>query len=130
MIRDHRWLALTLVLAAFAMKALVPGGYMVAVQGKVLTVAICGDGSSGHLTAQLTIPMQGDPAPGQGGHAKAEGACPYSALSFASLGGSDPVLLALALAFIVALGLLPRIPRPLGQTPYLRPPLRGPPVFA
>lgn len=111
------------------MKALVPGGYMVAAQGKTLTVAICGDSTLGQLTLQVTIPMKSDPAPGQAGHAK-DSACAYSALSLAALGGADAVLLALALAFVLALGFLAVAPTPIHRAAHLRPPLRGPPALA
>jgi hypothetical protein len=129
-IRSHRLLALWLVFAALAMKALVPGGYMIAVHAKILTVEICGDGSGGSLTQQVSVPMKDDSAPGQSGHGKAEGACPYSALSHLSLAGTDPLLLAVALVYIVSLGFLPLAQRQHGQALYLRPPLRGPPTFA
>ena len=126
--REHRWLALWLVLAALAMKALIPGGFMLAAQDKVITVQLCDDTGAGHLTTQLVIPMKPGSATGTADHAK--GACPYSSITHASLGGADPLLLALALAFILALGFLPPPPRLPAPTAYLRPPLRGPPTFA
>lgn len=126
--RQHRWLALWLVVAALAMKALIPGGYMVAVQGKVITVQLCDDMGTGDLTARMVIPMK--PGTGQGAADHAKGACPYSSLSHASLGGADPVLLALALTFILALGFLPMASLPARRSFYLRPPLRAPPLFA
>lgn len=127
-IRERTWLALWLVVAALAMKALVPGGYMLAAQGKVITVQLCDDTGSGHLTAQMVIPMKPGTSQGAADHAK--GACPYSSLSHASLGGADPVLLALALAFILLLGFLPLPARPPSRVAHLRPPLRGPPSLA
>ena len=61
-LREHRWLALWLIAAALAVKALVPQGYMLAdTGGKTLTVAIC-DGSG-----PATAPPLG------GGGAGAEG---------------------------------------------------------
>ena len=121
---------MALVLATLALKALVPGGYMIAAHGQTLTVEICGSNSAGQLTAQVTIPMKSDAAPGQSGPGKTDGACPYASLSFASLGGAEPLLLAAALAYIVALGFLPLPARIIRAAPRLRPPLRGPPAFA
>jgi Protein of unknown function (DUF2946) len=127
---NHRNLALCLVLLALCMKVLVPSGFMIGSHAKVLTVEICGDASGSHLTKRISIPMKGDSGPSQNGQGQADSACPYSALSQASLAATDPLLLALSLAFIVALGLLPLAPRQIGRSPYLRPPLRGPPAFA
>ncbi len=128
LIRGHRWLALGLVMAAFALKALVPGGYMLSAGARVITVQLCDDTGAGHLTTQIAIPMKSGSAPSD--HAKSQGACPYSSLSHASLGGADPVLLALALTFILLLGFLPLASLPARHSFYLRPPLRGPPLFA
>jgi hypothetical protein len=122
----HRLLALVIVLVTLAIKATVPAGYMLGWQGTVLTVAICADASGGAVTKQIVIP----PADAEGGHDKAPAACPYAALGFAALAGADTVLLALALAFILALALAPERPAPLRHIPFLRPPLRGPPALA
>jgi hypothetical protein len=48
----------------------------------------------------------------------------------AGLGGVDMALLALALAFILALGFAPLRPARAASTRFLRPPLRGPPAGA
>jgi len=48
----------------------------------------------------------------------------------ATLGAADVLLLALALAFIFALGIAPSRPAPPARAAHLRPPLRGPPAFA
>ena len=109
------------------MKALVPGGYMVSAGAKVITVQLCDDTGAGHLTAQIAIPMK--PGSGQSTPDHTKGTCPYSSLTHASLTGADPLLLALALDFIVALGFLPLAPPRLQRLTYLRPPLRGPPVL-
>lgn len=127
-LRDRRHFAAVLVALALAMKALMPAGYMVAPDGaKVLTITICADSQGGSYTKQIIVPHSGKhAAPTE----QAKDACPYSALSMATLGGADPVLLALALAFILALGFAAAPPLRLGRTPRLRPPLRGPPATA
>ena len=128
--RDHRTFALGLVLLALCMKVVLPGGFMFGPQGKMLTVEICGDASGTHQTKQISVPMDGKSGHEQSGQGKADSACPYSALSIASLAGADMLLLASALAFIMALGFLPMPARPVTRTSYLRPPLRGPPALA
>ena len=128
--RDHRNMALCLVLLALCMKALVPGGFMFGEQGKMLTIEICADASGMHQSKQISVPMDGKSGQSQDVHGKAVSACPYSALSMALLAGADMVLLATALAFIIALGFLPMPARPFARASYLRPPLRGPPALA
>ena len=123
----YRLAAFAVVALALAMKALVPTGYMVGGDSRAVTIRICSDaqGTAAFDARNIAIPMKGEPA---GKHTKAEGACPYSALSFASLGGTDPVQLALALLFVMASGfalLVLPAPRPAA---HLRPPLRGPPA--
>ena len=117
-----------LVAAALCMKTLVPAGYMIGQEGKALTVQICNDAMSDHAIKQIAIPMKD----GSGGSGlkqdKAE--CPYSGISMAALTGADPALLALALAFIIALGFAPSPVPAARRALYLRPPLRGPPSLA
>lgn len=123
----YRFMAFAVIALALAMKALVPTGYMVGGDARVLTIRICDDAqvTSALHAKDIAIPMKGEPA---GKHAKSEGVCPYSALSFASLGGADPVQLALALRFILATGFAALILPALRRAAHLRPPLRGPPA--
>ena len=125
-LRDHRRLAGLIVALALAMKALVPAGYMLGEQAKVLTVSICADASGGATTKQIVVPHSGK----QDEVGKSSTACPYAALGMASLPGADAALLALALTFILALGFAP-VPLPrVVRGHHLRPPLRGPPAKA
>lgn len=123
----HRALALLVVMATLCMKIVVPTGFMVGQSSKVLTIQLCHDGLGDNLTKQLVIPMKGDTNDSSGKQGKGE--CPFSALSMASMSGADPALLALALAFILALAFAPirtALPK---RSHHLRPPLRGPPAF-
>lgn len=134
-ISRHRRLAAMLVICALAIKAAVPAGYMLSQTGQVLTIAICADASGSTLTRQIVVPVSGahDPAKAPAhdpAHDKASATCPYAALGFAALAGADTLLLALALAFILALGFARVPPAPARRTPFLRPPLRGPPAHA
>jgi hypothetical protein len=77
----------------------------------VLTVQICADRWGSRSAARSSS----DAAHLPGGHtpdgkAKAESPCAFSALGHAALGGADPVLLALALVFVLALGFAPLVP--------------------
>lgn len=133
LLREHRRLAAVLVALALCMKMFVPAGYMIGAGSKIITVRICADASGGEQTLQVAIPLDkdGGAQSGQGANVgKAEATCAWSALGQASLGGADPVLLALVLAFIMALGIGWRAPQPRRSRHHIRPPLRGPPVLA
>lgn len=122
----HRALAVVLLAMTLCLKLVVPAGYMLQAEGRVLSVTICSDG----MDRQATIAL-----PGSGGDhredsqaGKANGSCPFAGHGSPLLAGADPALLVLALAFILALGFADQaIPR-LRRLTHLRPPLRGPPA--
>lgn len=126
----HRRLAVLLFAAALAMKALVPAGFMLGQQSRVLTIEICADTLGAKITRQIVVPHQSKPGEGQSAQAKGAGTCAFSSLAMASLAGADAALLALALAFIIALGFTPAAQPQLRRVAHLRPPLRGPPALA
>lgn len=113
---------------SLAMKAFVPAGFMIGSRaGHVLTVEICD--SQGHSQLRvMALPDKPDPA--HDGHAKAARDCPFTALSAHALSSADPVVLALALAFVLALGFRSTPPLRLARARYHRPPLRGPPKLS
>ncbi len=131
----HRRLAAFAVMLALCMKVLLPAGYMLSssLDGsstRVLTLILCHSGGDGPAVAKVTVPVDGKTkGDGQGAPGKADGHCAYSALSMSAVGGAAPVLLALAFAVILALGLAPARRLPFGPVAYLRPPLRGPPAL-
>lgn len=127
LLSHNRALAVLVLALALAMKALVPAGYMAAPGAKFLSVAICADSSGGDQLKKIAIPMKGDPAGSPSDHGKPAVTCAFAALSMAALGGADAPLLALALAFILAIALLTAAPPPALRL-HLRPPLRGPPL--
>ena len=125
----HRAMAIAVIALALAMKALVPAGYMIGGDAKVLTIRVCdgyADSDAGHA---IVIVAKGAAHSDAGKALHDQQACPFSALTLAHVGGADPIQLALALAFIVLLG----ITAPTAKTPRaptrLRPPLRAPPVL-
>ena len=126
----RRRLAILLLAAALAMKVLVPAGYMPGQQSRVLTIEICADTMGAKITRQIVVPHAGKPGEAQTASAKGSGVCAFSSLAMASLSGADPALLALALAFIIALGFTHAAQVQLRRVAYLRPPLRGPPARA
>jgi hypothetical protein len=124
-------LSLVLVALALAVKALVPGGFMISSEGeRFLTVTICADASGVSKQMQIAIPPKND---GGGDHSEAADKgqpCAFSGLGHAALGGADPLLLAAALAFILLIGFAP-LRAPLARDlAFLRPPLRGPPSLS
>lgn len=122
---SKHWLVTTLlVVMALGMKMVVPTGYMIGQNAKILTIEMCDDSLGQHSVRQIAIPMK--QTPGQGTDVN-KGACPYASLSIAFTGGAAPDLLALAFLFILALGFAPIVVPQAKQISFLRPPLRGPP---
>jgi len=130
LIREHRHLAMVLLVTAFFIKAIVPAGFMVSqANDTVLAISICSDANSQLASMQMVIPAK-ETGSGHPGSADPADHCAYSGLSHAALGGTDAILLAIAFAFILVLGLAPSPRLPFGQVTHLRPPLRGPPAAA
>jgi hypothetical protein len=123
----HRLLTAWLVAVALLMKILVPAGYMASVSAGSITIELC----SGYGPQKIFVAMPGmTHHPDQKGeHGKAEMPCAFSGLSAPSLTGADPLLLTVAIAFVILtvfrIAARPTLP---GAPSYLRPPLRGPPA--
>ncbi len=128
--RDHRHLALTLVVLALLVKALVPTGFMISPSAStILTVSVCTDGVGEPRQMRIEVPRKSDHGSTTGNTTKGEH-CAFSGLAKVATGGADPVLLAAAIAFILLVGTAPLRALPFRADPYLRPPLRGPPAAA
>lgn len=127
----HRALAVLAIAAALCLKAVVPAGYMLDSNASSITVRLCNDASGASAPTAITIPIQADGSahPDDPASHKAAAACPYTALTLATLGGADLALLALALVFLLALGFAPVPTLRAIRPPYLRPPLRAPPAL-
>lgn len=108
---------------ALAMRALVPAGYMVMPASISFSVALC-SGVDGEQ-AQITIPTDGQSEKKDGAQSPV---CSGSLLDHAGMGAVDPLLLAAALVFILALGFAAITQMPPRGPRYLHPPLRGPPL--
>ena len=156
---DHRTLALWLALAALAVRLLVPAGFMAGqVDGRVVLQICSGYGpvttmpvrrhGAMTMSGPMAAPTAGPVAAGHAGHAATmagghgadhddarghagtEMPCAYAALAHGAVAAADVVLLELAIAFVMALGFAARPALQLRSRVYLRPPLRGPPLFA
>ncbi|MGK6319569.1 DUF2946 family protein [Sphingomonas sp. DT-204] len=126
----HRRLALWLVGAALLMKLLVPAGFMPGLSNGMIVVQLC-NGQGGAQTIMMEIPgKSGDHDQNRGDPRKAEMPCAFSGLSAPALGPTDPILLAIALAWIVATAFRIASPPVLRRGIPLRPPSQGPPVIA
>lgn len=136
----HPLAAACLLAAALLMKALVPGGYMISASGGRLAIELC-SGSQPRVplaAPAMTMGMAHDveapamrhhPAPDhKSGHEKPEMPCAFAGLSLTALAAADPVILAIALLFVMMVALRPTMPRARPRPPFLRPPLRGPPA--
>jgi hypothetical protein len=123
----HRWLAIWLAGTALMMKVLVPAGFMPTVSSGAISVQLCS--GQGLQTAMLEIPgKSGDHDPTE--HKQSETPCAFSGLSSPVIAAADPALLAIAIAFILAMGFLPVAFVLPVASPSLRPPPIGPPPAA
>ncbi len=126
--RDHRQLAALVVALALCMKALMPAGFMPVSAPLLIAAEICADASGADTIRHIAIPMKDGERGKHSDDGKAKATCAWSALAMASLAGPDPALLALALAFILAVGMLSLRSPLVRRALHIRPPLRGPPL--
>ncbi len=126
LILSHRWCAAALIALALAMKLVVPAGYMPVQQAGTITVMVC----TGMGQQRLEIDVPGMPAKPDGASRVAGQPCAFAGLGLDMLPGVDPVLLAEALAFILALGFVGVAVVRVDRARQLWPPMRGPPVFS
>ena len=127
----HRGWALWLVAAALLMKVAVPAGFMPAFVGGAIVVEPC----SGFGVEPTSMPGMAMPGAadhhGKGAPARSgDMPCGFAGHASAPMAGTDPVLLVIAIAFIVATLFRVPVTRSVRQASFLRPPLRGPPAIA
>lgn len=129
-ILHHRRLAAWLVAATLLLRVLVPTGYMLDVAGGAVTVELCA--GYGPMTMARPMPAMARHVGKHDGRThdgdKAERPCAFAGLNAPALGGADPLLLAVALAFVMAAALRADVPPAPRRRRHLRPPLRGPPL--
>ena len=123
------------------MRLLIPTGYMlVASPAGLPTFAMCsGYGAvlpaaaaheAGHGAHDGHATTGGGEHHGQQHDAKEQPPCAFAGVATAALAATDPLLLAIALFFILAAGFRLPVRAPVTASPFLRPPLRGPPATA
>ncbi len=131
----HNALAVLAICVALLMKALIPAGFMPAMVDGRFVIAVC----SGTGPVVAPPPMAGMPGmtAHHGGHDRHSEQhdnkpqpCAFAGLQAPSLAAADPVVLAIAVAFVLALGLRIVVAFPAALPAHLRPPLRGPPATA
>lgn len=126
-------LAFAILVAALALRLLVPAGFMPAAGKGAFAIEICSGYGPQMSTGQPTAMAHAMAMPGMAHHddtATSMSPCAFSDLAQAAIGGVDPILLVAAIAFAVMLGLFSGSALPQRIVPRLRPPLRGPPPFA
>lgn len=127
LVASHRVVAGAILALALVMKLLLPAGFMSTVADGQMVVRMCS--GTGPMTMVMHLPglAQGK-ADREGHHDKHEQPCAFAGLSTPSLAAADPILLALAILFVLAMGVRPLAAPTRAAPPYLRPPLRGPPA--
>lgn len=132
---DHRALALWLAALALAVRLIVPAGFMVgSIDGRPVLQLCSGFGPVAAAPAAAHMPMaHGGGHHGRDGHRESDHPatdmpCPYAGLAQAATTPVDPLLLVLAIAFVMALGVRATRWPALRDRAHLRPPMRGPPL--
>ena len=146
---DHRLCAAWVIGATLLMKLLVPAGFMPVVANGTIGMVFCGGVASAPKAVTMgvaagvtmTAAMPGmthdqDSVGASHGSGHQEGSehqgkempCAFAGLSAPSLAAADPLLLALAIAFIIAVVFRRGTASIIRPRAFLRPPLRGPPL--
>ena len=119
--------ALLLALAALFMKAAVPAGFMPDVTGGSVRLVLCsGYGPETVTPMAMTMPASGDHHDSSGSDHKGA-PCGFFGHAAGSMFMADPIVLAIAIAFILATAFRQSARIEAVAPPFLRPPLRGPP---
>ena len=139
----HRALAVLICAVALAVKLLVPAGYMIGDAGGRTVMILCpgaampaAAAAAAAATATATPMDHGGMATHAAGddagkaHGMAEPPCAFAGLAAPALAAADPLLLAIAIAYGLAVALRPVRVASRAAAPHLRPPLRGPPAFS
>ena len=108
------------------MKALVPAGYMPVRSGGSIVIELCSGFGPEKMT--MAMPGMGDHH-GKGDRPRGDAPCGFAGHAPPSMAAADPILLVLAIAFILATLFRMPVSWPVRRVSYLRPPLRGPPTI-
>lgn len=120
--------ALLLAVLALFMKAAVPAGFMPDVTGGSIQLVLCsGYGPETAMPMAMSMPGGSDHHDGSAPDHKGT-PCGFFGHAAGSMAMADPIVLALAIAFIVATVFREPARVQAAAPPFLRPPLRGPPA--
>lgn len=125
LILSNRLLAGALIALALAMRLVMPVGFMPVAGAGKLMVLVCTEFGP----QRVAIDVPGAPAKSDDA-TRADQPCAFAGLGLALLPGADPVQVAAALAFILALGFATVAALRLLPARHAWPPLRGPPLTA
>ncbi|BDW82111.1 hypothetical protein MACH24_15490 [Erythrobacter sp. Dej080120_24] len=146
-LRRFRLAVFALLLAGLGLNSLAPAGYMIAPSASGwLSVVVCPetnalsrlaasppadmhtvDHAVDHVVDHAAMGHGQESDSGSTSAAKAKD-CAFGGTLKLTTGPVDPELLVAAILFVLLLGLAPSRPIFVNARPYLRPPLRGPPV--
>lgn len=124
-------LAAWLLTLALLLKVIVPSGYMLDSSGGSIGLVLCSGMAPTHFMAMPGMAHHTTHDTGHDGKKDgqtAEQPCASAGLNAVSLAATDPILLALAIAFVIATVFRQVSQKPVRARAYLRPPLRGPPL--
>lgn len=122
----YRIWTMWLILAALLTKVAVPAGFMPVVSNGSIVLELCS--GLGPEKMAVAMPAMGDHQ-GKDEHSQHDDMpCGFAGHAPASMAGADPILLLIAIAFIVATIYRMPVFWPVRRISYLRPPLRGPPA--
>ncbi|MXO66061.1 DUF2946 family protein [Altericroceibacterium endophyticum] len=128
LIRDHCVIAMLALIVVLGFKAVIPAGFMISSNSDmVVSLSICSESTGTIHSQQIVLPKAngGQDEPVQ--KDKTGNHCAFTSLTKVATSAADPVLLAIAIAFIMLLGTTPVAPACLKRLNYVLPPLRGPP---
>lgn len=118
--------ALWLVLFTLTMKLLVPAGFMPVVSDGAIAIELCS--GNGPERMVMAMPAHGDHHGDRGHAGDGTTPCGFAGHAPSTMSLADPILVLIAIAFIVASGFLLAETRPPVARSFLRPHLRGPPA--
>ena len=108
------------------MKLVAPAGFMPVVSGGSITIALC----SGNGLEKIVMALPGAADHGDKGSGKTDMPCGFAGHAPSAMSLADPILIALAILFILATAFrLPAV-MALARRAFLRPHLRGPPAIS
>ena len=122
---------MALVVLAFFIKAIIPSGFMISTSpDQLLTVTICSQSALSMKSVEMVVPGDDGSDSHRSDQVGKDSHCAFAGLAKTAIAAADTVLLAIAFAYLLVLGLAPTRRLALRRIAHVRPPLRGPPAAA